>query len=163
MGVPASPTKGSLALSAWVDRPVMLERMGVPAVPTIAVIDDHAGFRRATRAIADAAGCMVVGEAEDAEHAKALLSSVERPDLVLMDVNLGGTSGIDLTRELVAADPQLRVVLVSTMAEADIPADALASGAERFVAKSQLAPEVLMALTATPPGGGCQGPHEDAT
>lgn len=104
-----------------------------------------------------------MGEADSAADAKALLAAIERPDLVLMDVNLGATSGIDLTRELTDADPELRVVLVSTMSEADIPADACDSGAEGFVPKATLGPDVIGALTRTPLTGGCQDPHEDAT
>ena len=94
----------------------------------------------------------------------------------LFDGILGGreTSAHCLLEQVQAQNKEMAAQLASggggggkaapvALTEADIPADAIASGAERFVAKSQLAPEVLMALTATPPGGGCQDPHQDAT
>jgi len=84
-----------------------------------------------------------------------------------MDVNLGTESGIDLTRELVATDPLMRVVLVSTMAEIDLPADYVDAGAIGYVQKSTLDPLVIRTLveagdTQAPRSGGCQHPFEDA-
>ena len=115
--------------------------------PTIVVIDDSEPFRRALRAVATAAGCTVVGEANGPAQALAVLEDLDRPDLVMIDVNLETSSGIDLARQLVAADPALRILLVSTMEECDLPSDAHEVGAIGFVEKSQLGPDVVFQLT----------------
>lgn len=135
--------------------------------PAIIVVDDHESFRRVARAVVTAAGCKVVAEAESAEQARYVLAAIARPDLVLMDVNLGEASGIDLTSELVAADPDLRVVLVSTIAEVDLPANYTDAGAVGFVQKSTLDPRMIRTLvepgdTLPSPERGCQHPVEDA-
>lgn len=136
-------------------------------IPAVVVVDDHESFRRIARAVVTAAGCTVVAEADAGEQARSLLHDIARPDLVLMDVNLGTESGIELTRELVEADPDLRVVLVSTIDAIDLPADYIDAGAIGFVQKSTLDPQVIRALvegggTLASPAGGCQHPFEDA-
>lgn len=123
--------------------------------PRIVLVDDHASFRRAARLVIEAAGWEVGGEADSAAAAREVLEGIPRPDLVLMDVNLGVDSGIDLTRELSSADPELRVVLVSTMSELDLPADAAQSGSCGFVQKSRLDPHTIASLMLPPPPGGC--------
>lgn len=115
--------------------------------PTIVVFDDSEPFRRALRAVAAAAGCVVVGEADRADQAPAVLAALDRPDLVLVDVNLGTSSGIDLARQLAVDDPALRIVLVSTMEERDLPSQAHDAGSIGFIEKSELGPEVLYQLT----------------
>ncbi len=115
--------------------------------PTIVVVDDSEPFRRALRAVATAAGCNVVGEADGPAQALAVLANLDRPDLVMIDVNLETSSGIDLARQLVAADPTLRIVLVSTMEERDLPSQVHGAGVIGFVEKSQLGPELVFQLT----------------
>lgn len=121
------------------------------SLPTIVVVDDSDLFRRALRAVAAAAGCVVVGEADGPAQASELLAGLERPDLVIVDVNLEASSGIDLARELVTADPALRIVLVSTMDERDLPSHAHQTGAIGFVEKSQLSPELVRRLAEPAP------------
>lgn len=118
--------------------------------PTIVVIDDNEPFRRALRAVAAAGGCIVVGEADGPAQARALLARLARPELVIVDVNLHASSGIDLARELAGADPALRIVLVSTMEERDLPSHAQDAGTIGFVEKSQLGPELVYELTQQP-------------
>lgn len=129
------------------------------AQPRVFVVDDQPSFRRAARAVITAAGYDFGGEADSASTAMTALSSDPPPDLVLVDVNLGADSGIELTRTLVATNPALRIVLVSTMAAIDLPSDATAVGAVGFVEKSRLDPALLHTLLAdagrarTPMGG----------
>ncbi|MEM8707617.1 MAG: response regulator transcription factor [Actinomycetota bacterium] len=118
----------------------------------IMVVDDQAPFRRAVLALGRSARIDVI-EAEDRDTALAALDAVTTPvDLVLVDVMLGPESGIDLTRELLEADPRLPVVLVSTMDERDLPSDAATCGAWRFVPKSMLSPDLLDELVTTTDG-----------
>mgnify|MGYP001827559712 CR=1 FL=1 len=102
---------------------------------------------------------MWAGEAASAAAARDALSSVgsggtDQPDLVLIDVNLGDDSGITLSRELTTRNPHLRIVLGSTMAEIDLPSDALDAGALAFLEKSQLDPGRLRDLAMPSPTAG---------
>lgn len=130
--------------------------------PTVAVIDDHAGFRRAVRAVVAAAGATVEVEADSVPSARRLVDHISGCELVLMDVNLGDGSGLDLTRELVAGTPGLRVVLVSSLSASDLPADANDCGAVDFVEKARLTPETIAALTRVPPEPELSHPHPPA-
>jgi DNA-binding NarL/FixJ family response regulator len=104
-------------------------------------VDDLVPFRRAARAVIDACdGFEAVGEAgsgEEAVTAAALL----RPDLVLMDVNLPGLSGIDAAQRLSGRDAPV-VVLLSTYDESTF--DWAHSGAVDYIAKSSFSPERLL-------------------
>jgi DNA-binding NarL/FixJ family response regulator len=60
-----------------------------------------------------------------------------------MDINMGGISGIEATRRITSASPQVVVVLLSTYQAADLPADAATSGAAAYVNKEEFGPQVL--------------------
>ena len=119
--------------------------------PTIVVVDDQAPFRRALAAVASAAGCRVVGEAEGPVEARVLLAELDRPDLVVVDVRLATSSGIELARELTLRDPALRVVLVSTMDRRDLPVGAADAATLGFVEKSNVNPDLVLELTRREP------------
>jgi two-component system invasion response regulator UvrY len=112
----------------------------------VMVVDDHAAFRLAARSlVARTPNFELVAEAESGEEAVEL-TVPHRPDLVLMDVNLGGMTGPEATRHIVDAFPRTVVVLVSTYAADDLAIDVGASGALAYVRKDDLAPGVLTAL-----------------
>src|SRR5262245_6888476 len=79
----------------------------------VLVVDDHAGFRRCARTLLVAEGFEVVGEAEDGASALALASRVG-PELVVLDVQLPDMTGFDVAAALLARDPGLAIVLVSS-------------------------------------------------
>jgi two-component system, NarL family, invasion response regulator UvrY len=62
---------------------------------------------------------------------------------VLMDINLPGINGIEATRQIVAANPDIKVILLSTYRADDLPADAATCGAARYVHKEDFGPAVL--------------------
>lgn len=115
------------------------------SAPTpVLIVDDQAPFRSIARQVVELTpGFEVVGEAESGEDAVDLAAALA-PSVVLMDINLPGINGIEATRRIMAAAPSTRVVLLSTYRESDLPADALASGARRYVHKEDLEPGVLL-------------------
>lgn len=126
------------------------ESVAAQRAARIFVVDDSSAFRGAVDAVVRAAGCEPAGWAASAGDAWSALSGVPppaRPDLVLVDVQLPDASGTDLALAL-ARRLGLRVALVSTLAEADLPATPAACGAVGFVSKSALDPSTLAALAA---------------
>jgi DNA-binding NarL/FixJ family response regulator len=112
----------------------------------VLIVDDQQPFRAvASTLVSLLPGWRVVGAVESGEDAvQAALRT--KPDLVLMDMNLPGISGMAATRAITATQPGVRVVLVSTYAADDVPEDALACGAAAYVRKEDLTPRVLRAL-----------------
>jgi DNA-binding NarL/FixJ family response regulator len=86
-----------------------------------------------------------VGEAETGEEAVAMAESL-RPQLVLMDINLPGISGLEATRQIIDSQPGTAVLLMSTYSAEDLPAQARSCGAWGYVHKSNLTPDVLLAI-----------------
>jgi DNA-binding NarL/FixJ family response regulator len=100
-----------VVLSAGCDGVVVCDHRGVPA--TVLIVDDHAGFRASARALLDAEGFMVIGEAGDGPGALEQVH-VLRPDVVLLDIQLPGMDGFEVA-ERIAADPgPPAVVLISS-------------------------------------------------
>jgi two-component system, NarL family, invasion response regulator UvrY len=114
-----------------------------PTAVEVLIVDDQPPFRAVARTLVSLLqGWQVVGEAASGEEAVQAVGRA-RPDVVLMDINLPGISGIEATRQIVAAYPDVRVVLLSTYQADDLPADALACGAAGYVGKEDLTPAVL--------------------
>ncbi len=119
------------------------------AVPVrVLIVDDLEPFRRAARAVVEAtADFEVVGEAADGE-ASVDAARTLRPDIVLMDVNLPGMSGIEATRRIRAASSRVIVLLMSTRDAQEFASRAAECGAAAYLPKSQLTPEQLLELWA---------------
>ncbi|WP_051426424.1 response regulator [Jiangella gansuensis] len=125
-----------------------------PAAVGVLVVDDQQPFLSVARFVVGATpGFRVVGEATSGEDALDQAAAL-RPELVLMDINLPGVSGIEATRRLLAAAPGTVVVLMSTYPAADLPRDARTCGARAYVNKEDLTPDVLVAVMSgdQPPG-----------
>jgi two-component system, NarL family, invasion response regulator UvrY len=119
-----------------------------PADVGVMIVDDQAPFRAVARTVVDlAAGFTVVGEAASGEEAVELAASLH-PALVLMDINLPGINGIEATRQIVAADPDTVVIMLSTYRADDLPSDAADCGAARYVHKEDFGPAVLREIWA---------------
>lgn len=102
---------------------------------TILIVDDHPSFRRCARALLEADGFAVVGEAEDGEGALSAIGSLQ-PDVVLLDVQLPDMDGFAVLEHLEGDHPQ--VVLVSSRDASDYNGLIRTSGARGFIAKAEL-------------------------
>ena len=121
----------------------MHQQVGADDAVRVVVVDDQLPFRAAASAVFELAeGFEVVGEAASGEAATEVVESL-RPDLVLMDINLPGISGIEATRGILATPGAPAVVLVSTYEADDLPEDAPFSGALAYVHKERLTPELV--------------------
>ena len=115
--------------------------------PSVLIIDDHEDFRRSARALLQAEGFAVVGEAGGGAEAIAKARAV-RPDVVLVDVRLPDLDGFAVA-EQIAAWPDPPVVVLLSSRDAAVYRSRLASTPARgFIAKSQLSGEALADLVA---------------
>ena len=113
---------------------------------SVLVVDDQAPFRRAaSTVVALTKGFEMVGEARSGEEAETMVTALS-PRLVLMDINMDGIDGIEATRRIKAAHPEVVVVLLSTYSEDDLPADALTCGAAAYLNKERFGPTALQEL-----------------
>jgi DNA-binding NarL/FixJ family response regulator len=108
-------------------------------MPTrVLIIDDDARFRALARALLEAKGYAVVGEAADGEQALDAARRL-RPDAALLDVQLPDTDGFALAHRLVDAHHALRILLTSTDPTLGARAPRWDGGAAAFVPKDELA------------------------
>lgn len=115
----------------------------------VLVVDDHEPFRRAARAvIEETAGFELAGEAVDGEASVEAAESL-RPDIVLMDVNLPGITGLEATRRIRAARPTTLVLLLSSRDAGEFAEQAAACGAAGYLQKSLLSPQQLTEVWAS--------------
>ena len=101
----------------------------------ILLVDDHEVVRLGLKALLGRHPRFeIVGEAGTADEALAK-ARVHKPDVVVMDVRLPGRSGIDATRDIVAALPETKVIILTSFADDDLLMDAVAAGATGYVLK----------------------------
>jgi two-component system, NarL family, invasion response regulator UvrY len=113
------------------------------------VVDDQAGFRRAAAAaLDDLDGFVLAGECETGELAVERVGRVGR-EMVLMDIHMPGIGGIEATRLIRAAHPEVVVVLMSTYDVDDLSADAVSCGAAAYLHKERLSPDLLSRIWLT--------------
>ena len=116
-----------------------------PGVVTVLIVDDHPSFRANARALLEADGFDVVGEAEDGASALRAVDEL-RPELVLLDVQLPDLDGFEVARRLTGGSFRPAVVLVSSRDGADFGALVERSGARGFIPKAELSGAALSAL-----------------
>jgi DNA-binding NarL/FixJ family response regulator len=109
------------------------------------IVDDHEPFLVSARRRLETADLHVVGVASTSAEAVRLTEEL-RPDVVLVDVDLGGESGFDLTRTLVATANAPAVVLISTHAKDDLEELVAESPALGFIPKARLSSAAVLEL-----------------
>ena len=107
--------------------------------------DDHRMLREGLRRSLSDEGFDVVGEASDGDEAVRLADSV-RPDVILMDVTMPDVDGVEATRRIHQAHPDIRVVMLTMHADQSVIADALRAGASGYLVKDCSTDEIADAV-----------------
>jgi DNA-binding NarL/FixJ family response regulator len=118
----------------------------------VVIVDDHVAVRRGMELLLRNTGCHVIGTADDAEEAEALILQ-RRPDVTLVDLALPGENGAALTRKLLAREPGLRIILYTGSADQDQLLEGLDAGAAGFALKSGAPEELRDAIRTVAEGG----------
>ncbi len=115
---------------------------------TVLIVDDHPSFRASARAILEADGFEVVGEAADGASALTAIGEL-RPELVLLDIQLPDMTGFDVCAALESWNGSApAVILVSSRDVSDYGELVASSRARGFVPKAELSGEAVGALLA---------------
>jgi DNA-binding NarL/FixJ family response regulator len=115
---------------------------------SVAVVDDDQLVRSGVRMILETApDITVTAEASDGEEAIRLVIK-SRPDVVLMDVRMPGTDGIEATRRLATMAPECRIAILTTFEHDEYVFEALRAGASGFLLK-RIPPDDLIAAVRT--------------
>jgi DNA-binding NarL/FixJ family response regulator len=115
--------------------------------PTVLIVDDHAGYRGAARALLEADGYEVVGESATGGDALEAYERL-RPDLVLLDIGLPDIDGIAVAERLTARPGGPVVVLVSSRDGTGCEDVFGRCGARGFIPKADLSGDAIAALAA---------------
>ena len=113
----------------------------------VLIVDPHASFRSAIKALFQTEGLAVVADLEQCEDAEDATTTL-RPDVVLIDVSLHQTEGLDLSRRLSALAERPAIVLMSAS-----PSDAIlaaSAGADLFLAKAGLTAQAVARVATRP-------------
>lgn len=115
---------------------------------SILLADDHELVRTGLRMILTAEDDLeVVGEAVDGHEAVHLAGTL-RPDIVLMDIRMPNLDGIQATRRIIATQPDVRVVMLTTFDRSQLVYDSLLAGASGFLLKDAPSQQLLAGVRA---------------
>jgi DNA-binding NarL/FixJ family response regulator len=122
------------------------------APTTVLLADDHPGILAAVSKYLERDGLEVVGRAEDGHEALKLIEE-KQPDVALLDIQMPGVSGIEVTRLAARSAPETAVVLFSGYGNRAQVVEALDAGARGFLMKNAALAEVLRAVQVVSRGG----------
>ena len=126
---------------------------------SVLLADDQPLLRRGFRMILEAEdGLTVAGEAGDGAEAVELTRRL-RPDVVLMDIRMPGTDGIEATRRITAAQPDVRVLVLTTFDLDEYAFGALRAGASGFLLKDVRPHELVAAVRTVASGDAVVSPR----
>lgn len=119
----------------------------------VLIVDDHPVFREGLAGLLSTLDDLnVVGSVGTAEEAIAAVGA-DAPDVVLMDLNLSGASGVEATRRVCALAPATAVLIVTMVDDDDSVLAALRAGARGYVLKGAAAAEISAAIRTVAEGG----------
>lgn len=139
------------------DLKAALARMENPQAPASAsagkarvlVVDDSTMMRAMVRGLLEEQGLQVIGEAADVQEGIKAYADL-KPDLVTVDLVMPGGSGMDVLKDIMAKDPQAKVIVVTSVAQADVNQALLSQGAKAVLHKPLTTDSLKAALDKTP-------------
>lgn len=113
---------------------------------TVLLVDDHDLVRAGIRSLlADLGDIKVIGEAASGEEA-VRIAREKHPNVVLMDVRMPGIGGLEATRKLLRADPDVKVIALTVCGEEPFPSKLLQAGAAGYLTKGSGIDEMVQAI-----------------
>jgi DNA-binding NarL/FixJ family response regulator len=113
---------------------------------TVLLADDNAAVRRGLCKLVEAEGhCEVVGQARNGREAVKMARTI-RPDVILMDIAMPVLNGLEATRQILAADPAAKVLILSAHSDDEYIGCLTAAGAAGFLEKltaTEILPEAI--------------------
>lgn len=113
---------------------------------TVLIVDDHELVRAGIRSLLSTVnGIKVIGEAATGEEA-VKVAREKHPNVVLMDVRMPGIGGLEATRKLLRADPDLKIIALTVCGEEPFPSKLLQAGAAGYLTKGSGLDEMVQAI-----------------
>ena len=126
--------------------------------PRVLIVDDHDLFRTGLRNLLEEQSVNVVGEAATGEEAVRAVRQAT-PDVVVMDLNMPGMSGVDATRQITAEAPLTRVVVLTISDQDGDVMNAILAGACGYLLKDSSIQELMRGINAAAIGESLISPH----
>ncbi len=118
----------------------------MPEPISVLLVDDHAMFRAGIKALLEAQGKVkVVGEASSGEEAVDLVRSL-KPDVVVMDLSMPGSHGLEATRRIAALGLDTSVLVLTVHAEEEYLVPVVEAGASGYLTKTSADTDLLEAI-----------------
>ena len=117
----------------------------------VLLVDDHDLFRTGLRTLLEDEGLQVVGEAENGQVALRLVGELA-PDVVIMDLNMPGLTGVETTRRITGASPLTRVLVLTISVEDDDVMNAVMAGACGYLLKDSSIHQLIAGIRAAARG-----------
>ena len=130
----------------------MTEQPEGPTRTRVMVVDDHPMWRDAVERDLAAAGFDVVAVAADGNQALARFPAA-RPQVVILDLQIPGPNGVEVTRTVLEQDPSARVLILSASGEQEDVLEAVKAGATGYLVKSAHSRELVEAVRGVAAGG----------
>jgi DNA-binding NarL/FixJ family response regulator len=129
-----------------------------PGILRVVVADDHPFYRQGLARLLSQSGVEVVGQASNGQTAIELVEQTA-PDVAVIDLNMPGMSGVEVTRRLNERMPASRVLVVSVSAQEEDVTEAILAGASGYVLKDGPVEEVVAGIRAAAAGESLLSPR----
>ena len=129
-----------------------------PDAPRVLIVDDHDLFRTGLRNLLEDQGVNVVGEASTGEEAVRAVRQTA-PDVVVMDLNMPGMSGVEATRHITADAPLTRVVVLTISDQDSDVMNAILAGACGYLLKDSSIQDLMRGISSAAVGESLISPH----
>ena len=124
----------------------------------VLLVDDHDLFRTGLRNLLEEQTVQVIGEAADGDQAVRMVRELA-PDVVVMDLNMPGMSGVEATRQVTSLAPLTRVVVLTISDQDDDVMNAILAGACGYLMKDSSIQDLMQGIRAAAVGESLISPH----